>query len=137
MYRNRLVRFMYRNRLVRYKKNRSIDEYAKDIRKSLFVLSPAGNGIESHRTWESIILGAIPIIRPVCKLDNDIYCEGYKKLYEDLPVVVVSKWEEVTNEFLKNKLKEFEGKTFNFRKLYYSYWRDLVMEKVCEYKERK
>lgn len=32
-------------------------------RKSLFVISPPGNGPDSHRTWEAIYCGAVPVIK--------------------------------------------------------------------------
>ena len=38
---------------------RSIHEL---MRKSLFVPSPAGNGLDCHRTWEALYLGAIPVV---------------------------------------------------------------------------
>lgn len=31
-------------------------------RKSLFVISPPGNGPDSHRTWEAIYCGAVPVV---------------------------------------------------------------------------
>ncbi len=34
----------------------------KLMRKSLFVPSPAGNGLDCHRTWEALYLGAIPVV---------------------------------------------------------------------------
>ena len=36
--------------------------YAEDIKKSKFVLCPTGNGIDTHRAWETLYLGSIPIL---------------------------------------------------------------------------
>ena len=45
-------------------------------------MSPQGNGLDCHRTWEALILKTIPIVR-TSSLDP---------LYEGLPVVVVHEW---------------------------------------------
>lgn len=50
-----------------------------------FILSAKGNGIDCHRTWEALYLGAI-----VITLSSSI-----DPLFESLPVVVVESWEEV------------------------------------------
>lgn len=50
-----------------------------------FVLSAHGNGLDCHRTWEVLLLGAIPIVRR-STLDP---------LYRDLPVAIVDDWAEV------------------------------------------
>ena len=56
-----------------------------------FSVSPPGNGLDCHRTWEDLILGCIVIVK-TSPLDP---------LYEGLPVVIVQNWEEVTQENLE------------------------------------
>ena len=51
-----------------------------------FVISPHGHGLDCHRTWESLALGSIPIVRR-SSLDG---------LYDGLPVVIVDDWREIT-----------------------------------------
>ncbi len=55
-----------------------------------FVVSPRGNGLDCHRTWESLALGNIVIVKR-SPLDP---------LYEGLPVVIVSQWSEITEPAL-------------------------------------
>ncbi len=55
-----------------------------------FVVSPHGNGLDCHRTWESLVLGNIVIVKR-SSLDS---------LYEGLPVVIVDDWREITQENL-------------------------------------
>lgn len=50
-----------------------------------FEICPHGNGIDTHRTWEALMLKTIPIVK-TSSLDP---------LYEDLPVVIVSSWSEL------------------------------------------
>ena len=50
-----------------------------------FGLSPHGNGLDCHRTWEMLFFGIIPIVK-TSSLD---------KLYENLPVVILDEWDDV------------------------------------------
>lgn len=65
--------------------------YMKELGDAKFVISPPGHGIDCHRTWEALIMGAIPIVK-----NSSIY-----PLYTDLPVFVVNDWSEVTLESLR------------------------------------
>jgi len=51
-----------------------------------FVISPHGHGLDCHRTWESLVLGNIPIVKR----------SSLDPLYEGLPVVIVDEWQEIT-----------------------------------------
>jgi mannosyltransferase OCH1-like enzyme len=50
-----------------------------------FVVSPPGNGLDCHRTWEVLAMGSVPIVRS-STLDG---------LFRDLPVIIVSDWTEL------------------------------------------
>jgi hypothetical protein len=60
-------------------------EYRQEIANTKFVLSPAGNGLDCHRTWEAMYLGAIPIVK-----EADWPFRNY-----DLPVLMVNDWHEL------------------------------------------
>lgn len=90
--------------------------YLQDLLASKFVLSPRGNGIDCHRTWEALLMGAYPIVR-TSSLDP---------LYKDLPVVIVEDWEEIDEEFLEAKYKEMLLKKYDLKKIYAQYWLDLI-----------
>jgi hypothetical protein len=81
-----------------------------------FVISPHGNGLDCHRTWEALILGCIPI---VTKSPLDI-------LYKDLPVLIVNNWRDVTLELLHTTIEEFKLRRFNMDKLTLEYWLDII-----------
>ena len=81
-----------------------------------FVLSPWGNGLDCHRTWEALALGCIPIMRS----------SGLDPLFDDLPVWIVSDWSDVSLETMKHKIEEFKGKTFKYEKLTLAYWRNIL-----------
>ena len=84
----------------------------QNITKYAFVLSPFGVGMDCHRTWETLCLGSIPIIR----------APHFKNLFEDLPVLNVENWEDVTQELLDKTITDFSKLTFNYDKLKLSYW---------------
>ena len=83
-----------------------------------FVLCPAGGGIDCHRTWEALILGCIPIIRRMNV--------PQEKLYDELPVLLVDKWSDISKELLEKTVAEFKTKTFNLDKLTLKYWFDII-----------
>ena len=91
------------------------ESYLKDVIHAKFVLSPHGNGLDCHRTWEALYLGVIPVVKK----------SSLDPLYEGLPVVIVNDWSEITREFLEQKYKEMSGSTYRLEKLYMPYWQDL------------
>jgi len=93
-------------------------EFYSDTMESKFVLSPHGGGLDCHRTWETLYLGSYPVVK-TSTLDP---------LYDDLPVVIVRDWNEVTPEFLEKKYEEFSHKTFRWEKLYMDYWAALIKQ---------
>jgi hypothetical protein len=84
--------------------------------KYAFVISPHGNGLDCHRTWEAILLGCIPIVKK----------SSIDSLYEDLPVLIVDEWTDVTKELLMKTIIEFKDKSFLYERLYLKYWMDKI-----------
>ena len=83
-----------------------------------FVVSPWGNGLDCHRTWEVLCLGSIPIVKT----------SGLDSLFDDLPVWIVNDWSEVTYENMVKKIEEFKSKTFKYEKLTLAYWRNILAQ---------
>ena len=40
----------------------TFETYLQQIGNAKFVLSPPGNGLDCHRTWEALLMGAVPIV---------------------------------------------------------------------------
>lgn len=87
-------------------------EYAHDLAKAVFVVSPPGNGYDCHRTWESLYLGANPIVKKT----------SIASLYDDLPVMIVDDWGEITEQQLLRIADEYKMKQFSMNKIYAEYW---------------
>ena len=83
-----------------------------------FVLSPRGGGYDCHRTWEALALGCIPIVKS-SRMDP---------LFEDLPVLIVSEWSDITAELLHQTMCDFTARrdTFRMEKLTMAYWRGRI-----------
>jgi hypothetical protein len=90
-----------------------------------FVVSPRGGGLDCHRTWESLALDNIVIVKR-SPLDA---------LYQDLPVVIVDRWEEITESNLRRWRAQYAG-SFGARevqaRLTNQYWIDRVRAVLAE-----
>jgi len=115
-----------RHRAIDHLKNVKFNDVIKNPvpRKSLwncmrsykFIISPHGNGLDCHRTYESIILGSVPIVRS-STLDG---------LYEGMPVLIVDDWKDITKEVLENYT--YIG---DLEKLKLNYWISLIKNNEC------
>jgi hypothetical protein len=86
-----------------------------------FVVSPRGNGYDTIRTWEALMLGCIVIIR---RYEHS----GLNVLFENLPVLIVDNWRDITRELLDQTIIEFSTRVFQYEKLSMKYWIDKVYE---------
>jgi hypothetical protein len=79
-----------------------------------FVISPIGYGLDTHRTYEILILGRIPII-----CDTKI-----NQLYDDLPILIVSDWNMINENWLQKQYINIVSKwnQYNWDKLKLEYW---------------
>lgn len=90
----------------------SWEGYLSDIAQSEFVVSPPGNGLDCHRTWEALIMGSIPIVA-----DTNL-----NPLFDELPVLIISDWKLCTVEFLEKSLSRIKSKPYNKEKNNISFW---------------
>jgi hypothetical protein len=88
----------------------------KSMARYSFVFSPYGNSPDCHRFWEALCLGCIPIVRSF----------GENDMMDDLPVLVVKEWSDVTAELLDNTLASFRERHFHYDKLLLRYWIDRI-----------
>jgi len=91
--------------------NLPFNEYIKRMSQSKFVISPPGNGIDCHRTWEALYVGCIPIV-----LKNHIYKDW------NLPILQVNDFGEITQELLS----EYQSLEFDNKMLIIDYWKQLI-----------
>lgn len=90
-----------------------------------FWLSPRGNGIDCHRTWEALYLDTIPIV----------WSSTLDSLFANLPILVIKDWKEINENFLKTKFHEIALKkvqqppVYRYETLRISYWQQLILAK--------
>lgn len=95
---------------------KSFVEFMAEMSQYKFTLSPFGTGPDCHRTWEALLVGSIPIV-----LSSPL-----DQLFNDLPVLIVKDWSEITSEFLEKKYQEILNKKYNREKLYMNYWFNMI-----------
>ena len=81
-----------------------------------FILCPIGNGIDTHRIWEAIYSGSIPIVK---KHITFSYLEG-------INCIQVDKFENITEKMLTDFLNEKRNQ--NFDKLKIEYWMKVIKD---------
>ncbi|MCP3969253.1 MAG: hypothetical protein GY717_02830 [Rhodobacteraceae bacterium] len=79
----------------------------------LFTISPRGQGMDCHRTWEAILLGSVPVIPDL----------PINRLFQDLPVVVVQDWAAVTPGFLAAERERVLDAEFDFAPVLLETWK--------------
>ena len=79
----------------------------------MFTVSPKGIGYECHRTYETLVLGGIPIVKRNPFVDS---------LYDNLPVVKVNDWSEVKKENFEMFANHIANQTYDFNSLFLQHW---------------
>jgi hypothetical protein len=75
----------------------SFEGYLEDLRRHRFVLCPQGNGLDTHRMWEALLMGAVPVA-PHSTLDA---------LYTGLPVLLVDDWDFIDEDLLRQTWEQY------------------------------
>ena len=92
-------------------------EYISDLNQTKFIFAPRGNGIDTYRAWEALYVGSIPIIKCAPPM---------QKLYEDLPVLLINDWNDISEEFLQEQYTIMTSKDYDLTKLSFEYWKSLI-----------
>ena len=87
--------------------DKNYQDYLSSLALHQFSISPWGNGIDTHRFWEALYCGTIPITK-----SHYIY-----KTFEGLPMILLP-----TYKSLNNIKKEIEFDQFNIEKLDINWW---------------
>lgn len=100
-----------------WEKNRlSLEQYFDKILKYKMVFCPMGNGVDTHRVWETLYSKRIPII--IKNGDYKIY-----KLYEELPIILLDNLQEMSDKkVIQEKYDFIKSKNFNTEMLFMDYW---------------
>jgi hypothetical protein len=72
-------------------------QFLASLRKHTFVLCPRGNGMDTHRLWETLYMGGLPVVRTG---------EFVPSLIENLPVLAVQSWQDLVDPSRRRDLYE-------------------------------
>ena len=98
------------------KNGKYYDQYLSEVYNHHFVICPEGNGLDTHRVWETLYMKSIPIEKR--NINN--------QFNTDLPICFVDDWEELTEEFLLKELQRIQSTEWNLDKLTFEYWKNKI-----------
>lgn len=114
--RSEVNRLFSKEPFVFHTNRKGFEKYLLEVAASKFELAPRGFAWDTFRLWECLYLGTIPIVK-TSPLDS---------LYEDLPVLIVEDWKDVTEEFLNKKYLEMSQRQYNMEKTTIDYWLNII-----------
>lgn len=130
-YRKKILdKIIYKNNF-NVSSNKPYIEYLRELSSHRFSLCIRGNGLDTHRFWESLYLGVIPIIinnqttkcKNFVKYLNKLDIPFYEIINDNLDIMFTKYTNTYFNEILyKNILKKCKGSIFNLDSLKLSYY---------------
>jgi hypothetical protein len=92
--------------------------YLHDLRNMEFVLCPRGNGIDTHRFWEALYSGCIPVV-----IDSELL-----PCHKGHPCLTLDTWEQLTKIDLVSASSRIRENTYDLRALCVDYWIDRLID---------
>jgi hypothetical protein len=113
--RNRVLRTCLENGF--QNKKMKLGEFRQRLAESRFVISPPGNGIDCHRTWEAMYHKTVPVIENRYNLFQHI----------DLPILTVNSYYDFFKMSLDERLSLYQKfMSRGYPALYMDYWIELI-----------
>jgi hypothetical protein len=99
------------------------DSYLDNIYNHKFVVCPEGNGIDTHRIWECLYMGTIPLV------EGNIN----RNFYYTLPMIGVESWERITEEWCNLAYRDYTDlkDSWDFNYLTFDYWKNKILSSIC------
>ena len=114
------TRFLHRHFAMKYsKKNKKVifdinkenkEQFINNLNKHKFILSPWGNGIDTHRVWEALYSNSIPITK-----DHTVFSS-----FKTLPIIFVKNYKKISTDIDKNDSLSLELADFK-------YWKSMIL----------
>lgn len=83
-----------------------------------FSICPEGNGVDSHRIWESLNCGTIPILL------RSTFTEYIEKVY---PCILLDSWEDFSYDIIMNRYSDNPFTDEIKNKLSFNYYKDMIL----------
>jgi hypothetical protein len=91
-------------------------DFLHEMTQHKFVLCPPGNGIDSHRIWEALYTGTIPVVQ-----NNSVFRD-----FASLPILFVDDLAEVNKGLLERAWAEMNRRTWSLDLLFAPAWQERV-----------
>jgi len=104
-------------------------EYREEVASHRFVWCPPGNGLDTHRKYEALQQGTVPLV---------IFEAGLEDLHRHLPVVTVNRPQAVTLELLQSLVPRYQRSMEELwarrheNVLTATYWQNFVLRSISE-----
>jgi len=100
--------------------NLSWNDYLNELSTYKFAICPEGNGPDSHRIWECLYLGVIPVLKKSISFDQ----------FSDLPILFIDDWKQINDDFLKKQYLKIKENTYKTEKLDLKYWKKMLTDDI-------
>ncbi len=120
--RAKVLKLVSKNDLIDNLKFKDASSYFSNVSKYKFVLCPAGNGPDTHRIWESLLLKSFPII------ELNSFTSNLKKI--GVPGIYLNSWDDLvkyTKDDLNKEYANLSKENLDF--LYFDYWKKEIESK--------
>lgn len=97
------------------KNGEGFDDYLDNMYNHKFMACPEGNGMDTHRTWECLYMGTIPIEKR--NINNSFF--------EDMPILLIDQWDDITEQLLLQSWPHLFCSR-NHEKLTFEYWKKKI-----------
>jgi hypothetical protein len=99
---------------------KDFDNYLDSIHNHRYVICPRGNGLDTHRLWETLYMGSIPVVRK----------DSHNWQFSDLPILYVNEWEELNVGLLDAMWPIYRTGEWEREKLTFTYWKNKILSHV-------
>ena len=94
--------------------------YLRKLRETPMVVCPEGNGVDTHRLWETLYMGGMPVVK-----NNKLL----NPLFDVLPVLRVNDWNQLGDlEYMHSSWDKVHKMSWNPEVLGASYWKELITQ---------
>ena len=93
------------------------ETFIRNVHSHKFVVCPEGNGMDTHRMWEALYMGVIPIVVRA----------AWNRYFTDMPICFIDKWTDLTEKFLNAEYNRIKSQHWDLSKLNFEYWKNLIL----------
>lgn len=104
--------------------NLDIKDYLNKLKTNQFTLCPWGNGVDTHRFWETLYAGSVPVTK---------YHHTYSTANR-LPVLFVNHYEDINKKLLNEFFVSLKNRDFDYKKLRMDFWLSEI--KTIDYEQK-